>query len=130
MTNKKYGVTEEQIDACTRVKNERTGETFYLVQSASDATVTYQVHYHQGHNRLTCTCKAGQSSNNCWHRRAVAEHNRQYHELKKAEAAAARRIEEQELLTRVMNAKPYQPSEAEVQRDLKRYAPRPFSLLR
>ena len=129
-TTKKYGVTDEQLDACTRVKNENTGETFYIVQSATDPTVSYTVRYHQGHNRLTCTCKAGQTSNNCWHRRAVTEHNRQYHDLKKAEAAATKRIEEQELLQRVMNAKPYTPSEADIKAAQKRNQPNGFSLLR
>jgi len=129
-TSKKYSVTPEQLDMVTRVINENTGETFYLCQSATDITVTYQIRYNKHFNRLSCTCKANQNGHTCWHIRAVVEHNRQYHDLKKAEALAQKRLAEQEMLQRVINAQPFQPSEAAVQRDLKRYAPRPFSLLR
>jgi hypothetical protein len=130
MKTKTYGVTDEQLDMVTRVKNENTGETFYLAQSATDITVTYQIRYNKNYNRLSCTCKGNQNGHTCWHIRAVVVHNRQYHDLKKAEAQAAKRLADQETLQRVVNAQPFQPSEAAVQRDLKRYAPRPFCLLR
>lgn len=130
MATKQYGVTPEQLDACTRVINEQTHETFYLVASATDPDVTYQVHFNKTFNRLTCNCKAGQTSNTCWHRRAVAEHNRQYHELKRAEKLAFAQQERLATWGRVMNAQPACYTEAEIKADQKRFAPRPFSILR
>jgi hypothetical protein len=62
--------------------------------------------------------------------RAVTAHSRQYIAAKKAEAAARKRQEEVETLQRVLNAKPSNWTEAEIKRDLKRYASRPFCLLR
>src|SRR5205809_1395878 len=117
MTAKTYEVTEEQLDACTRVINEQTRETFYLVQSASDPEKVYKVTYNMTHHCLSCTCPAMNPPTDelgyakympriCWHIRAVDKHNRQYHELKKAEAIARQRQEEEKTLRRVMNAKP------------------------
>ena len=141
MKTKTYGPTEEQIDACTRVIDEKTHETFYIVQSATDPTVTYQVRYCKAHNCLSCTCPAMNpptdehgffkyAPRTCWHVRAVTAHSRQYITAKKAEAIARKRQEEEEMLARVLNAKPFNYTEAEIQRDLKRYQPHAFSLLR
>ncbi len=130
MTSKTYGITPEQLDACTRVIDEKTGEVFYIVQSASDPTVSYQVRYSKQFNRLSCQCKGNQKGRTCWHLRAALMHSREYAELKKAEDAARKRQEEEETLKRVMNAKPAHYTEEEIQRDLKRYAPHPFSILR
>ncbi len=106
-------VTGEQLDACTRVIDEARREVFYIVASATDPDVTYQVRYNKQYKVLSCTCLAMNPPTDeqgyfkyaprpCWHVRAVVEHNRQFKAAKKAEAQArARQLRLEELgLTR------------------------------
>jgi len=150
-------VTEEQLDACTRVIDEAKGEVFYLVASATDPDVTYQVRYNKQYKVLSCTCKAAGSGNTCWHRRAVVEHNRQFKAAKKAEAQAqARQLRLEELgltrdearealshtltvdgqpaddetLVRVFGPCTRRPAESEIEHMAVRYQPQSFSILR
>jgi len=124
-------LTHEQLSAVTIVRDEQTGEHFYIVQSATDPTVTYQVRYNRHYNRYSCQCKGNQNGYSCWHMRAALEVGREHAENKRAEAEAAKRIaEEKAEVERLMMVPPTVYSEAEVKAAQKRNAPRPFSLLR
>ena len=125
-------VTPEQIDACTRVIDQAKHEVFYLVQSATDVTVTYQVRFNRQYKRLSCQCKGNQQGYVCWHIRAAYEAAKQYAEVKRAECEAKVRMEQERLetWTRVMQAVPTCYSEYEVQRDLALNADREFKLMR
>jgi len=123
--------TAEQLDAVTIVIDEQTNEQFYLVQSATDVTVTYQVRYNRHYNRWSCQCKGNTAGFVCWHMRAALEVGRQHAEEKRNEALAAQRIaEEKAEYERLMQVPPTHYSEAEVKAAQKRCQPRPFSILR
>src|SRR5438552_13711204 len=94
-TTTRYEVTQEQLDRCHRIVNEQTGEVFYQVESESDPTVEYEVHFIPGKG-FTCTCPAGQegfrscSKGTCKHCRWAVAAARQY----KAEVARQTHIEQ------------------------------------
>jgi len=113
-------LTPQQLDAVTRFIDEQTHAVFYLAQSASDPDVTYRVTWNKQFSRFSCNCKASSNGLVCWHLRASIEHARHFE------------AEQERLATyqRVMTAQPTHYSETEIQHDLARYAPRPFSLLR
>ncbi len=75
------------------------------------------------------TCSLGRTFTN---KRASLQIARERAEAKRAEAeAVARKLQEaQETLERVLAASPAIYSEAEIKADQKRFAPRPFSILR
>lgn len=156
-TNTYHQVTPEQLDACTRVIDDKTGEVFYLVQSATDPDLQYKVIWNKQYKRPQCCCKAAHNGRVCWHIRASLEHSRQYHEAKKAEAQAQVRqlhLEEMgltaeeahealshtltvngqpaddETLVRVFGPRTRRPSKAEIEHMAVCYQPQPFSLLR
>jgi hypothetical protein len=77
MTTSTIAVTEEQINACSRLIDENRNEVYYRVRSAHDDTVEYTVRFVDGH--FTCDCPAGQNGfanckNYCWHVRAACAH--------------------------------------------------------
>lgn len=143
-------VTQEQIDACTRVLDLSNNRVFYQVRSERDPLVEYKVEYvkdpkRPGKGYFTCTCPAGQngfihcSQGTCKHVRWALAAEDAYRAEKKARAEAAQRRTklivngkeaDEETYNRVMNAKPYQYTEEEIKRDQERYASRPFSLLK
>jgi len=57
------GVTEAQINACTRVIDCQTNEVFYQVDSSQNDGTFYDVR--KNGRYLTCTCAAGQAGNMC-----------------------------------------------------------------
>ena len=114
-------VTQEQIDACTRVIDEAKHEVFYLVATATGPNVTYQVHYNTQYSRFTCTCKAGYNGFTCWHLRAAIQHATDYANAKRAEQEAQERERQERRL---------RPTSASIARDAQRFAPRAFSLLK
>jgi hypothetical protein len=126
--------TDEQLDAVTIVIDEQTHEQFYLVQSATDPTVTYQVRYNHTFKRWSCQCKGNRAGYLCWHLRSALEVGRQHAEEKRAEQEAAARLEleEAQMQARIewANEHPYQPPAAQVEHDRMRCTPRPFSILR
>jgi hypothetical protein len=152
-------ITQEQIDACTRVYDLSDNDRiFYQVRSERDPLVEYKVEYlkdprHIGKGYFTCTCPAGQegfahcSQGTCKHVRWALAAEQAYKAERKArneaKARQAKKREEDrkrffvngkpvddETYDRVMNAKPYQPTEEEIQRDLEQYMARPFRLLK
>ena len=125
--------TPEQLDAVTIVIDEATKQQFYLIRSASDATVTYQVRWNSHFSRWSCQCKGNAAGYVCWHLRAALEVGRQHAELKRAEAEAEARIAEEEAMRiRIEHANqhPFTYTEAEIKAAQSRYAPRPFSIER
>ena len=100
-TRKQPDITEEQIDAASRIIGP-DGQVFYLVQSASDFEVEYAVRTVRinGQAHLTCTCAAGRLGRACWHKRAVLYHNAEYElntrDLAEREKREQRRAEEAE----------------------------------
>src|SRR5262249_47037896 len=104
----------------------------YIVKSASDPDTEYKVTWNRDFNRFQCQCKASnQFGLECWHMRSAFVNEMMYRQAKRDEAAAAARIaEELAEYERLMMIPPTKPSEAEVQRDLKRYQTKPFNLLR
>jgi hypothetical protein len=129
--NEQYRVTDEQIDAATRFVNSATHEVLYIVKSASEEGKEYKVTYNRNFNRFQCECKASQVGMNCWHVRSALVNEMMYRQAKRDEAEAKARIAEVAAEhERLMMVKPTRPSEADVKADQKRFAPRPFSLLR
>jgi hypothetical protein len=124
--------TPEQLDSVTIVVDEATHQQFYLVRSATDAIVTYQVRWNSHFSRWSCQCKGNSAGYICWHLRAALEVGRQHAELKRAEAEVEARIAENDaMMARVEHANqhPYQYSESEIKAAQKRYAPRLFSII-
>ena len=87
--------TSEQLARCHRVYDYAKHEYFYQVESESDPTVEYEVHFIPGKG-FTCTCPAGQegfrscSKGTCKHCRWAVAAARQY----KAEVARQTHIEQ------------------------------------
>ncbi|GCE04705.1 hypothetical protein [Dictyobacter aurantiacus] len=154
-TTKTSPITEQQINRCTRIIDMQTMEPFYLVQSEADDLIEYKVQYHKdpkcpGKGHFTCTCPAGLdgfihcSGPYCKHIRwALAASQVHKAELKaqaqaKKDASPARshllitdgQEADEETYTRVISAKPPQWTEAEIQRDVRLYASRPFKMWR
>lgn len=143
-------VTQEQIDACTRVIDLTVNRVFYQVRSERNPLVEYKVQYQKdparpGKGYFTCTCPAGLegfihcSQGTCKHVRWALAAEQVYKVEVKARAAKGRRdvvitvngkIADDETYNRVMTAKPYQHTEAEIKRDQERYQSRPFSFLK
>ena len=71
MTTNHYQVTENQLDACSRIVDLNQQQVFYLVQSATTPGVEYKVIFDRKHRVITCDCKAGQEGSGCWHKRAA-----------------------------------------------------------
>jgi hypothetical protein len=90
--NRTYKVTQEQIDACSRVVDLNTKQAFYQVESATTPGKIYEVRFNRTFGRLTCTCAAGIYYSTCWHRRAAYAAEDLYKEAKRAEKEAAKRI--------------------------------------
>ena len=91
----KYNVTEEQIDACTRVIDNATNTVFYQVESQSNPGTYYKVVYNREHRVLQCTnfengpvCPASAKGLPCWHKRAALAAEEEYKLLKAAEHQA------------------------------------------
>ncbi len=59
-------LTDAQPGAVTVVLDEKTREQFYLVQPATDATVTYQVRWNKRFSRWSCQCKGNASGYVCY----------------------------------------------------------------
>lgn len=75
-------VTEDQINACSRIIDENRNEVFYQVTSQTDSSVEYTVRFSLLHG-FTCTCPAGEAGfvnchNYCWHVRAAVAHSEWY----------------------------------------------------
>ncbi len=152
-------VTQEQIDACTRVIDFNDHcRIFYQVRSERDPLVEYIVRYeYSAHNPnkgyFTCTCPAGQegfihcSQGTCKHVRWALAAEDAYKAERKARKEAKARMMRQweqdrkrflvdgkpvdyETYERVMTAKPHQYTEGEIKRDQARYASSGFRLLK
>lgn len=136
-------ITQEQINACTRVVDVETGSVFYRVRSERDPLVEYIVRYvkdahRPGKGYFTCTCPAGEdgfahcSQGTCKHVRwaLVAEEARRAEKQARARFIVNGKPVDDETWKRVQNAKPYPWTEEEIKRDQQRYASRPWTLLK
>jgi len=122
----RFKVTEEQVDAVTRVIDDKNGSAFYVVQSASDPAKQYTVRWCSQSSRLGCSCPAGMNGIVCWHMRAAAAHDAEYTLAETARLEAEARAERE----RLDAICPYRWPATQVEHDAQRFTPRPFSLLR
>lgn len=83
---KRFCVTFEQFDKCTRIVDGATGKVFYQVESQSEPGRLYEVRYNEQFKKLTCTCAAGLAGFGCWHRRAALACAYEYRMLENAQA--------------------------------------------
>ena len=130
--NEQYRVTDKQLDAATRFVNCATNEVNYIVKSATDPDKEYKVTWNRDFSRFACDprCRANQNGMCCWHIRSALANEMLYRQAKRDEQIAAQRIEEERAeYERLMMVTPTRYSEAEIRRDQKRYAPRPFSII-
>lgn len=86
----RYNVTQEQIDACTRVLDGATGEVFFQAKSShyAENNTVYTIRYHREFRRLSCDCPFGKDGGLCQHKRAATAVQ---YEHKQAENIAARK---------------------------------------
>ncbi|MFL5591043.1 MAG: hypothetical protein ACJ8DI_25795 [Ktedonobacteraceae bacterium] len=133
-------VTQEQIDRCHRILHENTGETFYQVESESDPTKEYEVHFIKGRG-FTCTCPAGASGfhhcskGTCKHCRWAVAHAVQFRQEQAKQSEINHLIDQGcdfDTAARILaaNEHPFQYSELEVKRAQQANQARPFSILR
>ena len=130
--NEQYRVTDEQLGAATRFVNSATNEVLYIVMSATEIGLEYKVTWNRNLSRFACDprCCANQHGLCCWHIRSALANEMLYRQAKRDEQIAAQRIEEERAeYERLMMVPPTRYSEAEIRRDQKRYAPRPFSII-
>lgn len=85
-----YPVTQEQIDACSRVIDLQTSQVFYQVKSATTPDLVYKVYYDRRFGKLACTCAAFYYPT-CWHRRAAVKAEELFKAEMRAQYEAARR---------------------------------------
>src|SRR5260221_4336796 len=130
-TQEQYKVTDSQLDAATRYIECKTNTVFYLVQSATNADVQYQVRWNRKFSRFACQCKASHNGMNCWHVRSAVANEVLYRENIRAEAEAAQRIaEEKAEYERLLMVPPTRPNRTAVERPTPCNQPKPFSILR
>jgi len=131
--NEQYRVTGEQLDAATRFVNSATNEVLYIVMSATEIGLEYKVTWNRNLSRFACDprCCANQHGLCCWHIRSALANEMLYRQAKRDEVEAAARIaEEKAEYERLMMVPSTRYTEAEIQAAQKRYAPRPFSILK
>lgn len=85
-----YQVTQEQIDACSRVTDLTTKQVFYQVASATTPDTVYKVWFDRRFGRIACNCPAFYYPT-CWHRRAAVKAEELFKEELRAQYEAARR---------------------------------------
>jgi hypothetical protein len=85
----KYRIDEAQFSKATHCTSNGTNH-YYIVESASEPGLEYHVRYSKKYNALSCTCKASDNGNGCWHRRASLASEEHFKAMQRA-----RRLNEQ-----------------------------------
>lgn len=137
-------VTQEQIDRCHRITDEKTNKVFYQVESQTTIGVEYTVKYIKN-GAFSCTCPATVV---CWHIRASIQHAQEFKKLARiatldslglTHAEACKAVESKAII----NGKPatdeelvrifasvQRPTSAQMDANYKHYQARAFSILR